>query len=532
MAAAAGLIATTSTADAFGSLFWPDADVGYYYDEPAQPQPQKRRAKTYPTIDRKLEQQHKQSAKPQGPLVISVSIERQSLKVFDANGLFAETPVSTGMRGHSTPMGVFSIIQKNKFHRSNLYSGAPMPYMQRITWSGVALHAGALPGYPASHGCIRMPMSFAMKLWGWTRMGARVVIAPGEVAPEPFSHAMLVAQKPVPTQAAAVAEPDPGSSETTGSANAPSRDLNLRPALPADGVQATPDEPRTQIRTADAGRLTSSTPIASDAGAPERIEQQQPAAALTSDEAAPAKEAARPDPKSADAKPADVKPADNKSADANSSDPKSAEAKPTEAKPTEAKASDGKASDGKTSDGKTSDGNASAEPAPKAASGNDEPPKPETALAPKRSGQIAAFISGKDARLYVRQDFAPLFDVPVEITSSDRPLGTHVFTAKLDKDNSNAVSWSVVSMPTAARGAEPIDDSRATRRRKAAEAHDAQAKPRPNNAAEALDRLKIPPEAMARIAAELTTGASLIISDLGIASGETGAGTGFIIPLR
>ena len=102
------------------------------------------------------------------------------------------------MKGHSTPMGVFSIIQKHKFHHSNIYSGAPMPYMQRITWSGVAMHAGVLPGYPASHGCIRMPMAFAMKMWNWTKMGARVVVTPGEMTPASFSHPLLVAQKVAP----------------------------------------------------------------------------------------------------------------------------------------------------------------------------------------------------------------------------------------------------------------------------------------------------------------------------------------------
>jgi len=106
------------------------------------------------------------------------------------------------MRGHSTPMGVFSVIQKHKYHHSNIYSGAPMPYMQRITWSGVAMHAGVLPGYPASHGCIRMPMSFAVKMWGWTRMGARVVITPGELSPESFSHPLLATQRIPPTAAA------------------------------------------------------------------------------------------------------------------------------------------------------------------------------------------------------------------------------------------------------------------------------------------------------------------------------------------
>ena len=125
----------------------------------------------------------KEAAKPQGPLIISISINRQNLRVYDANGFFAETPISTGMAGHLTPMGAFSVIQKQKLHHSNIYSNAPMPFMQRITWSGIAMHAGVLPGYPASHGCIRMPMAFAVKMYGWTKMGARVVVTPGEMTP-------------------------------------------------------------------------------------------------------------------------------------------------------------------------------------------------------------------------------------------------------------------------------------------------------------------------------------------------------------
>ena len=136
--------------------------------------------------------------KPQGPLIISISIAQQKLRIYDAHGLFAETPISTGMPGHLTPMGVFSIIQKQKFHRSNIYSGAPMPFMQRITWSGVAMHAGVLPGHPASHGCIRMPMAFAVKMYGWTRMGARVIVAPGDVTPASFAHPLLAAVKVSP----------------------------------------------------------------------------------------------------------------------------------------------------------------------------------------------------------------------------------------------------------------------------------------------------------------------------------------------
>src|SRR5262249_15222125 len=93
---------------------------------------------------------------PKGPLQIVVSISNQKVTLFSDGVQVAQGPVSTGVPGHPTPMGVFSIIEKDRYHHSNIYSGAPMPYMQRITWSGVALHEGVLPGYPASHGCIRM----------------------------------------------------------------------------------------------------------------------------------------------------------------------------------------------------------------------------------------------------------------------------------------------------------------------------------------------------------------------------------------
>src|SRR2546430_11082287 len=191
----AGAIGAASEADA-AVYYWSGYDSGYYYYQPAPTFPQRRsRVRRYQA--KKIEAPEKESTKPQGPLIIAISIEKQSLKLYDANGFFAETPISTGMRGHPTPMGAFSVIQKHKFHHSNIYSGAPMPYMQRITWSGVAMHAGVLPGYPASHGCIRMPMAFAVKMWGWTRMGARVVVTPGEMTPARFSHPLLVAQRAV-----------------------------------------------------------------------------------------------------------------------------------------------------------------------------------------------------------------------------------------------------------------------------------------------------------------------------------------------
>src|SRR5260370_35065010 len=104
--------------------------------------------------------------------LIEVSISKQQLTVYELGEPVAHAPVSTGMAGHLTPTGIFAVIGKEIFHRSNIYSGAPMPYMQRITWSGVAMPAGGLPGHPASHGRIRMPHDFAGTLFGLTHPGA------------------------------------------------------------------------------------------------------------------------------------------------------------------------------------------------------------------------------------------------------------------------------------------------------------------------------------------------------------------------
>ena len=118
-----------------------------------------------------------------GTLQIIISIADQRISVYDDGTLIARSSVSTGVQGHPTPIGVFSIIGKELWHRSNIYSAAPMPYMQRITWSGIALHAGVLPGRPASHGCIRLANDFAIRLWRLTKRGTRVIIAHHDVHP-------------------------------------------------------------------------------------------------------------------------------------------------------------------------------------------------------------------------------------------------------------------------------------------------------------------------------------------------------------
>ncbi len=127
------------------------------------------------------------------PIMAIVSIKSQQVTFYDAEGWILRAPVSTGTTGRETPAGVFAIIEKDKDHHSSLYDDAWMPNMQRITWNGLALHGGPLPGYAASHGCIRMPYEFAENLFEKTRIGMRVIISPNDAAPVEFSHPALFA---------------------------------------------------------------------------------------------------------------------------------------------------------------------------------------------------------------------------------------------------------------------------------------------------------------------------------------------------
>ena len=395
-------------------LYWPGGQVGYDRPFDDMAEPPRRRIVRQPRMPKdeaaRAEKLAQGAAKPTGPLVIAISLEQQTMKVYDANGFFTETPISSGMKGHSTPMGVFSVIQKNKWHRSNLYSDAPMPYMQRLTWSGVAIHAGALPGYPASHGCVRMPMTFAVKMWRWTRMGARVVITPNEIRPAALSHPLLASLKAAQTVPLAQSYPSPD-------------------AKPADAAPLA-NTPVANTKTADAGNSVAGA-IASDA--------------------------------------------------------------PKMAVPL---------------------------------SKTEKPAEPAAGDTVQRGGPITIFVSRQDARLYVRKNFATLFEVPVTI-SGDQPLGTHVLTAYADKDAAKSVQWTALTLPAAAR---QTDTASSRQRPNAATLVPPTVPP---SAAEALDRLKLPDDLLARLGGQLTAGSSLLMSDQGIAaSGETGAGTDFIIRLR
>src|SRR5262249_4770659 len=139
---------------------------------------------------------------PGRPIMAIVALKEQRITVYGANGPILRAPVSSGRPGYETPAGIYSVIQKEAEHYSNLYDDASMPFMQRITWSGIALHAGAVPSYPASHGCVRMPYAFAEQLFELTKIGMRVIVVRDDMSPAEISHPKLLQPGPIRSAAA------------------------------------------------------------------------------------------------------------------------------------------------------------------------------------------------------------------------------------------------------------------------------------------------------------------------------------------
>ncbi|HEY7296796.1 MAG TPA: L,D-transpeptidase family protein [Xanthobacteraceae bacterium] len=415
-----------------------------------------RRVGTKSAKSRESEKKTPAAEVPKGTLQIVVSIGQQRVALYSNGTRVAQSVVSTGMPGHPTPMGVFSVIQKDRYHHSNLYSNAPMPYMERITWSGVALHEGPLPGHPASHGCIRLTHEFAARLWTTAKLGARVFVLRNDMAPEDFSHPKLF--QPIEKRPeVATAKPND----------------DARP-MPVTVAQS-------ETRQAGSGADLPGQPSTASGPAPNAVE---PPVADTGDSGT-ATSVSSPEASSAPPVPAAVIPV------------------------------------------KTDD-------APKPAPAVFEPLKPSlpasrTAEPAKHSGQVAVFVSRKEKKVFVRQGFEPLFDMPVEIANPDAPLGTHVFTALELIDGGSRMRWNVLSVPGAEPRTKAVREARKGSRR-SVEGPVVDSRPA-SSAADALDRISLPQEAIDRIDELLVPGSSLVISDYGL-GGETGRSTDFIVVTR
>ena len=423
--------------------------------------------------------------KPEGPLLISVSLRRQRVSVYDQTGLLTEAPISSGK---FSPTGIYSVLDKNKVHFSNLYDSAPMPNMQRITWSGVALHAGPLPGYPASHGCIRLPHGFSQKLFGLTSLGTRVIVSNETVQPAPFSHARLFAAYPAEgsttthalmpagvTKVADASDQQKGPPREVGSVIGVSTALAAETS-PLVQIEALRQERRKELEkiaraVTDAENVKASAIEAAKAAVKE-VDEAKTAARTARQTAERLAQAARKAAQERDAaekkleaferglsKKSSFTPEDTAKA-ASDEDALEAAAMDLSDKADAAKAEADKAAAARevaetaleAADPKRVQAVNAVHEADKALTEAREADAAAKRREAKRNSPVHVFISRKTQKLYVRQGYEPILEVPVSITDPDRPMGTHIFTA-LAVDPTKAgsldsVNWSVASIPT------------------------------------------------------------------------------------
>ena len=404
------------------------------------------------------------------PVLAVVSLQRQRITIYDADGWILRAPVSTGQRGRETPSGIFSVIQKEAEHYSNLYDDAFMPHMQRLTWSGIALHGGVVPGYPASHGCIRMPFDFAGRLFDLTRTGLRVIVAPTDTAPAEITH-------PLPFQ------PKPGAAA-------------LVAARKAEEDEATKkaDQAKLAAGTAYRAAMQAMVPARTAENLKTRAEAQLAATetALAAASTAEARQAAEDAKAAAAAKVSDLQ---------TQLDAARAELQPKQ----EALAAAREAA-------------AAAETVRAAAA-------EATRLATRAREPVSVLISRKTQRLYVRRGFEPVFDAPITISDADRPVGTYVFTATAREGSEDTIRWNVVALESShMHGAiEPRGSSGKRLRDSELVAQEV------DGAKAALDRISIPQDVLDRIPG-IAPRSSVIVTDEA-PSTETGKGTDFIVVL-
>jgi hypothetical protein len=349
------------------------------------------------------------------PIMATVSIKTQHVTFYYADVWILRAPVSTGVKGRETPAGVFAVLEKNVDHRSNLYDDASMPHMQRLTWNGIAMHGGPLPGYAASHGCVRMPFGFAKTLFDKTQIGMRVIISPNDAAPVEISHPALLVPN-AQTVAAAPARAETLEREATEAAKAA-------------------DETKKAARTAEreAASLTASL---------RKLERLKTGADAELAQASKAFDAAKTDEARARAEERKLKAAAKAAEAGTQLETARADAKPKlDAAPSAKEAV--KAAANRKVD------------AAKAA--NDA----KLALEP-----VSVYISRATQMIYVRRNtqkpwadggvvFDATIEVPVTIRDPDQPIGTHVFTAMAS--SGGGLRWTAVTIDDGDNAKDALD---------------------------------------------------------------------------
>jgi len=542
---AAGLVAV-ATPEPAQAQFYPWGMWG----KPAPWKPQPRRARR--AVPRYAEPAEDKVAttlpKPTGPLLLVVSLNNQTVTVYDDGKKIAKSPISSGMRGHETPTGIFSILEKNRQHYSNLYGGAPMPFMQRVTNSGVALHAGELPGYAASHGCVRLPYSFARNLFGITDVGARVIINDEDLVPTEFDSPHLIGPLPpdntasngtgaVPAAASGAQTDFSGMINTqaasgtrtramAAAARAAERDHLVAAIAAAENAKAAAND---QVQAATAAVKDGKETIRKEASEQDRLDglarkadkEAKAAASRFTDITAKmvkldvdkmdaaALENARAEEVAEESKMLDA-------ADAATAAQKAAGAQAAKAKQAvaDAVALEKARKVAVEDDAHAATVLASAKDALTAAD----------AIEARKGYPVSVFISGKTGRLIAKLGFVQVMDVPVTIEDPTRALGTHVLTATAFTNGGKSLRWNALSL----KPADTVDYSYGKKRRRHDDETPVIAGGYDADAATALERIQIPEEARQQLAELMKPGSSFIISDYGL-SRETSARTEFVV---
>jgi lipoprotein-anchoring transpeptidase ErfK/SrfK len=486
------------------------------------------------------------------PIMAIVSIKSQHVTIYDADGWILRAPVSTGMTGRETPAGVFSVVEKDKDHHSNLYDDASMPNMQRITWSGIAMHGGPLPGHAASHGCVRLPYGFAENLFDKTRIGMRVIISPNDAEPVEFTDpALLVpnaaAIKAAPERAEKLAREAAEVAKTAEQAKSAAV-AATRATVPLAASQRKLEwlKSRTDVELAYADKALA----AATASAAKAEDLKQKATAKVADLAAQldtakadlkakldAAAAARDTAAAQDSSDQDTSAAQDAAAARNAAaaareaasfaasvhkqemlkaradtelayaDKVLAAAKANQSKAEDfkqkasAKAADMAAQlDAAKADAKAKlDAAAAAQSAAKAAEAKMADAVKAAHDAKLALEPVSIFISRSTQKIYVRRGFDSVLEVPVTIRDPDKPLGTHVLTAVAG--NAGGLRWTAVT----------IDGG--------------------DDAKDALDRITIPKEVLDRVGPTALPRSSLVISDEPL-NRETNYRTEFVVVLN
>lgn len=500
--------------DASAQFFWFDSGPRYYYRRPPAPIYRAPAPRPIKRIEKRQERRPEtasQEVKTETggpPLYAIASIEDQHLSIYGADGLIERTNISSGTSEKPTPTGVFAIIQKERWHESNLYSGAPMPFMQRITWSGIAMHTGVLPGYPASHGCIRLNGSFAERWFGMTKLGLRVVITPSDITPEPITHPNLPAPRYWPASAS-MAQESPKAIRSAALGSNLSSDakielvsLQSEPALnPVTHALAERSAARAALKQAELDESSLGTEADKAKAAAKAV-----AGTLRSAE----REAAVAEERAARISQSRSRPQPQRVSYSDDDAAKAAEALAI---------ATARLKTAREADLAARAASASAGAASERASRTVEDLKDKITEMGRRQETLSILVSLKDQRVYVRQALRPVFDAPVEIASPGEAIGNHIFVATAPAAGEKQLRWIAVTMPVEMPKIKPRREPGSV----------AVAIPS-ESATGALSRIKFPGEVLDFLSERVWTGASLIISDRGVP--DSGPGNDFTIETR